>query len=165
MIASQRGRILLVRRARDPWRGRWDVPGGYVEDGEDARAAGEREFQEETGRRVESPSLFGVWTDPSSDSRYTSNVCVYYQATVSEHTAPSWPEAFVPNEEIAAIKWFCADSLPKEFAFPAHLPRVIDTWLAQTAVRQASCAPGASPPRRVGASSAVRHGAEAEPIT
>jgi 8-oxo-dGTP diphosphatase len=56
---DDRGRLLLVERANDPGRGRWSVPGGRVEPGEDDTAAVVREMLEETGLLVEPGELVG----------------------------------------------------------------------------------------------------------
>lgn len=53
------GRLLLVLRANDPGRGRWSVPGGRVEAGEDDAAAVVREMREETGLDVRPGRLIG----------------------------------------------------------------------------------------------------------
>jgi 8-oxo-dGTP diphosphatase len=53
------GRLLLVRRANEPGRGQWSVPGGRVEPGEDDSAALVREMQEETGLTVQPGELIG----------------------------------------------------------------------------------------------------------
>jgi 8-oxo-dGTP diphosphatase len=53
------GRLLLVRRANEPGRGRWSVPGGRVEPGEDDIAAIVREMAEETGLVVRPGRLVG----------------------------------------------------------------------------------------------------------
>lgn len=53
------GRLLLVRRANEPGRGRWSVPGGRVEPGEDDAAALVREMAEETGLVVHPGRLVG----------------------------------------------------------------------------------------------------------
>lgn len=53
------GRLLLVRRGNEPGRGRWSVPGGRVEAGEDDAAALVREMREETGLVVRPGRLVG----------------------------------------------------------------------------------------------------------
>ncbi len=53
------GRLLLVRRANEPGRGLWAVPGGRVEPGEDDATALVREMAEETGLVVEPGPLIG----------------------------------------------------------------------------------------------------------
>ena len=53
------GRLLLVKRANDPGRGLWSLPGGRVEPGEDDAAALVREMIEETGLVVEPGALVG----------------------------------------------------------------------------------------------------------
>ena len=56
---DERGRLLLVQRANEPGRGRWSVPGGRVEAGEDDAAAAVREMAEETGLVVRPGRLVG----------------------------------------------------------------------------------------------------------
>lgn len=53
VVRDAQGRLLLVRRGREPGRGRWSIPGGRVEPGESDREAVVREVAEETGLRVE----------------------------------------------------------------------------------------------------------------
>lgn len=63
---------LLVRRGRDPFAGRWALPGGFVEIDEPVDAAARREFREETGVELtaDAPILFlGAWTRPGRDPR------------------------------------------------------------------------------------------------
>ncbi|GAA1875148.1 NUDIX domain-containing protein [Pseudonocardia alni subsp. carboxydivorans] len=54
------GRLLLVRRANEPGRGLWSVPGGRVEAGESEHEAVVRELAEETGLTVVPGRLAGV---------------------------------------------------------------------------------------------------------
>lgn len=56
------GQILLGRRAKAPNHGKWVIPGGGVEWGEDWQAAGEREMAEETGLDVKvQPFINGLY--------------------------------------------------------------------------------------------------------
>ena len=52
IVRDDDGRVLLVRRANEPSRGLWSVPGGRVEPGETPPEAAAREVREETGLDV-----------------------------------------------------------------------------------------------------------------
>jgi mutator protein MutT len=52
VLTNSKDEILLTKRAYDPFRGWWDVPGGFVEPGETLEQAAERELKEETGLSV-----------------------------------------------------------------------------------------------------------------
>ncbi len=61
---TEGGSVLLVRAARYlTVAGRWFLPGGGIDHGEDPVTALEREFAEETGLRVEVGPLKGVLSD------------------------------------------------------------------------------------------------------
>ena len=64
-----RGRLLLIRRGRPPFRGAWALPGGFVEIGETVEHAVVRELREETGRSARVDRLIGVYSDPMRDPR------------------------------------------------------------------------------------------------
>lgn len=64
------GRLLLVRRANDPGRGQWSLPGGRVEPGETDASAVAREIHEETGLLVRAGSLVGSVSRPAPAGVY-----------------------------------------------------------------------------------------------
>ena len=61
-VAVMDGSLLLVRRATEPFIGRWTLPGGRVEAGESIIAALVREVREETGLDVVCGPLRG-WVE------------------------------------------------------------------------------------------------------
>ena len=60
-IALGDGTLLMVRRAKEPGRGLWSLPGGHVEAGEYLSDAVRREVREETGLEVEVRHLAGIF--------------------------------------------------------------------------------------------------------
>ena len=56
------GGIVLVERDIEPGYGKWTFPGGFVERGEKAEAAAEREVLEETGLRVRVSGIVGLYS-------------------------------------------------------------------------------------------------------
>jgi len=70
------GRLLLVQRGYEPWKGCWHMPAGYVEVDESLQAAAERETLEETGLIVQAAALEGSFED-IEDPRGNALVVVY----------------------------------------------------------------------------------------
>lgn len=62
------GRVLLVKRATEPGKGKWSIPGGLVEVGEAPEEAVVRELKEEAGIDGEVIGLFGVYNYVERDS-------------------------------------------------------------------------------------------------
>jgi ADP-ribose pyrophosphatase YjhB (NUDIX family) len=52
VLVEQEGRVLLVRRVNEPFRGLWTLPAGFVDAEEDPARAAARECEEETGLKV-----------------------------------------------------------------------------------------------------------------
>jgi 8-oxo-dGTP diphosphatase len=67
VVLDDAGRLLLVRRGREPSRGLWSLPGGRVEPGESEAAAVAREVLEETGLPVRVGPLVGRVRIPAGD--------------------------------------------------------------------------------------------------
>jgi len=63
------GRILLIKRKNEPFKGKWALPGGFVEYGEKVDDAVVREVKEETGLITKTKEILGVYSDPNRDPR------------------------------------------------------------------------------------------------
>jgi 8-oxo-dGTP diphosphatase len=124
-LVERDGSLLLVRRAQDPWRGFWDIPGGFCEPDELPAATAVREVREETGLEVAITDLVGMWLDryqygDESDTATTLNL--YFAAKVLRG-------AVTPSPETDAVEWFTPQRLPTNIAFPDHAHDVLQTWL------------------------------------
>ena len=102
-------RVLLGRRARGAYRGRWCIPCGYVEYDEDVRAAARREFREETGLEAELGDVFAVHSNFHAPEMHT--VGVWFRAM----SAAGEPRA---ADDLDRVEFFALDALPAAIAFP-----------------------------------------------
>lgn len=122
LVVDGDGRLMLVRRAKDPFAGHWDIPGGFCDLREHPADTAVREVREETGFDVETAGLVGMWIDDYGD---TGNVTlnIYFHARVVGGELDPDPE------ETAEVGWFGPDELPERIAFPDHARAVLDAWL------------------------------------
>jgi 8-oxo-dGTP diphosphatase len=109
-VRDRAGRVLLVRRGRPPFEGRWALPGGFCEYGETTEACCAREAKEETGITVRVGELLGVYSDPGRDPR-GHTVTVLYACRPIRGTA-------LGGDDAADACWFEPGELRKlRFAF------------------------------------------------
>ena len=123
------GQLLLVRRRRNPWRGCWDVPGGFCERGEHPMCTAVRELAEEAGLAVEITGFLGIWPDDYVDAAGVTKgtINIYYHAV--PRRGATVPGA-VDEDEVSEIRWFAPAELPlaEELAFPGHLVPMLAAW-------------------------------------
>ncbi len=70
-------KLLLVRRGHGPFKGRYALPGGFVECGETTEEAVRREVMEETSLKTKVSRLLGVYSAPDRDPRGHTVSIVY----------------------------------------------------------------------------------------
>jgi 8-oxo-dGTP diphosphatase len=117
------GRVLLARRAHPPFEGFWDIPGGFLEEGEDPLDGLRRELKVETGHDVQPRRLLGIWVDRyGGDSTAAATLNLYWTARV----VGGQP---APADDVAELRWFGRDELPgpDELAFE-NVRLVLAAW-------------------------------------
>lgn len=103
------GKVLLVRRTREPFKGYWDIPGGFLEAGEHPEEGVVREVREETGLEVKPTEILGIFMDKYGlTGEDTLNI--HYIAEVVGGKAHAGSDA-------AELKWFDKRNLPRKIAF------------------------------------------------
>jgi ADP-ribose pyrophosphatase YjhB (NUDIX family) len=122
-VVDEDGRLLLARRAIEPFRGLWDLLGGFLHESEHPLDALRRELREETGLGIEPLEFFGVWMDQygsEPDDPWTLNM--YWTARPLGHEMH-------PADDVAALAWFTKDELPspEETAF-RNVSLVLAAW-------------------------------------
>jgi 8-oxo-dGTP diphosphatase len=98
--------ILLIRRGRAPFRGKWALPGGFVEMDEDLPDAARRELREETGLAATRLVELGAFGRPGRDPRGRV-ISVVFVATV-----PLSKSRARAADDAAEAAWFSLDSPP-----------------------------------------------------
>ena len=129
-VIVQGGRALLVRRATEPLKGEWSVPGGVLELGEKLRDGAVREALEETGLRVEAGEVLDVFdsifTDDDGRTQYHYVLIDFLCQVVSGEA--------IAGSDVSQVQWVTES----DFAgmnLRASIAQVVRKGLA--AVRQA----------------------------
>jgi ADP-ribose pyrophosphatase YjhB (NUDIX family) len=119
-IVAREGRVLLVRRTISPGKGKWMIPGGFVEFDEDPRQAVVREVLEETGYKVEVTQLLDVIFG-QEHLRGASLLILYLARFVDDE-----PSSGMDQGEVDAVALFDPTQLPP-VAFKTTR-RAIELW-------------------------------------
>lgn len=113
------GRVLLARRRIEPFKDKWDFPGGFLDEEEHPRDCVRRELREEAGVEIELLELLGVWID-----RYGGNgsaavtLNFYWTARIAEGA----PE---PRDDVAELRWFAPSQVSDDDLAFAHTRDVL----------------------------------------
>jgi ADP-ribose pyrophosphatase YjhB (NUDIX family) len=124
LVEDDQGRVLLSRRAVEPYAGKWDIPGGYLEEGEHPLDGLRRELLEETSLQIEPEELMGIWMDWYGDGPgANATLNLYWTARVAGGDP-------VAADDVAELRWFAPDELPSstEIAF-SNTIEVLEAWL------------------------------------
>ena len=103
ILIEQDGRVLLVRRTNEPFRGLWTLPAGFIDAGEDPARAAERECLEETGLSVRVMRVLDVIAGREHE-RGADFVIAYQAKVISGNLSP--------GDDADAADWFTRKNLP-----------------------------------------------------
>lgn len=106
---GNRVEVLLIKRAREPFKGLWALPGGFVDKDESLDDAAARELSEETGLSRLHLEQIGAFGDPGRDPR-GHTVSVVFAAVIGH------PVHACAADDAADAAWHSARR-PPELAF------------------------------------------------
>jgi len=117
-VMQGRHEILLTRRGVPPFQGMWDLPGGFLENGELPEIGLAREMIEELGVRIVQPRLVSMGIDeyPGDDIALEARfvLSLYYRCGIP-------PGARIAAaDDVVEAAWFPLDQPPEEIAFASN---------------------------------------------
>ena len=131
VVEDAAGRVLLVRRAIEPFKGLWNLPGGFLEADEHPEDGARREALEETGLEVALRGLLGTYVDAwdggGDPARAHWSLSLAYRAVVVGG-------ALRETAESGEAGWFAPEALPPDaaIAYDNHR-RTLADWRAERA--------------------------------
>ena len=101
------GRFLALRRGSEPLKGRWNMPGGFVESGESGPEAIAREVMEETGLEIETEFVIGIFASAYGDGDEGEPILdVAYRCRIAGGELEV-------SEESSEAGWFTLEEFPE----------------------------------------------------
>jgi ADP-ribose pyrophosphatase YjhB (NUDIX family) len=127
-VTDSEGRLLIARRAHDPARGTYDLPGGFVDMYETAEAATIREVQEETGIILHEQQLHYAFSLPN----------IYVYSGFEVHTLDMFFEAKVeriniyhPSDDVDQLLLLTREEIvPEKFGL-SSVRKAIEKWIVR----------------------------------
>jgi ADP-ribose pyrophosphatase YjhB (NUDIX family) len=108
-LILDQAKLLLVKRAQEPFKGYWDIPGGFLEAGEHPETGVLREILEETGLHIQLDKLLGIFMD-IYETTGDPTLNLFYTANVTGGEAQAGSDA-------THLHWFDLNALPERIAF------------------------------------------------
>ena len=97
--------VLLIKRANEPFKDSWALPGGFVDMDEDLPVAALRELHEETGISGVSIQQFKTYGAVNRDPRHRT-ISIVYTSVIGA------PLKAVGMDDAAEARWFKVSELP-----------------------------------------------------
>jgi ADP-ribose pyrophosphatase YjhB (NUDIX family) len=122
-LVTWRDHVLLIRRGVDPQRGKWALPGGYMDAGEMPTNALARELREEVGLDVAVHRLLDIFPMAGPGVVNGGIVLAFHASAAAPESPP-----LACDDDVSEAAWFSANvlPLPDDLAFESTI-----TLLAQ----------------------------------
>ena len=114
-VRNEKGEILLVKRGKEPGKGKWALPSGFIEIDETPKKACLRELKEETGLKGEVVRLVGVYSQKSL--LYRNVLIIGYEVSARGNLSP--------GSDSQEAEFFPLDNLP-DIPFSSHRKMIED---------------------------------------
>lgn len=114
LIINAKKQVLLAKRAWPPAKGSWDILGGFLEAGEHPAVGVKREIREEIGVSIKLQKLLGIWMGSYYHNKHWRRTLNFYYLATITRGAPK------PTDDVAAVRWFPLNRLPKPIAFSGN---------------------------------------------
>lgn len=109
VLVEKDGKVMLTRRGIEPYKNWWDLPGGFIENGEDPEEGAKRELLEETGMEIEIIDLLDIKVDKYGEKGIHTLNFHYLAKPVGGE--------IMPKSDVIGIGWFSPDEIPDNVAF------------------------------------------------
>lgn len=123
-ITNKDGQLLVARRAKEPAKGTFDLPGGFVDMAETAEEAVIREIKEETGLSLSNPqylfSLPNVYRYSEFD---VHTVDMFYQCIIEDNRVP------VPADDVEELFFLSLNQVDPSLFGLMSIRKAIGIWL------------------------------------
>ncbi|MFN0130849.1 MAG: NUDIX domain-containing protein [Verrucomicrobiales bacterium] len=115
IIEDGEGRVLFIRRGREPAKGKLAMAGGFTDPGETGEEATRREIQEELGLQLADLRYLGTWPNVYHAGGFAVPVLdIFYQARLATTTLTLDPD------EVSGAEWLDPRGVdPQSIAFPS----------------------------------------------
>ncbi|MFC3772197.1 NUDIX hydrolase [Paenibacillus sp. GCM10012303] len=116
-ILKNDNKVLLIKKSRGPHKGKWDLPGGSIEFGEEPYAALQREFLEETGighivGRIRSAVSYTIiYPYRDEELEHMHHIGILYD--VSTNADPGTIKIGGDGQDSLGARWFEPDEIKK----------------------------------------------------
>ena len=98
ILVNEQGELLYAKRARDPAKGKYDFPGGFLDYGEDAWQAARREAAEELGISIAPADLELIDSEANTYMEHVTTCDFIFLCR-------SWQGEPVAADDVAALEW------------------------------------------------------------